>query len=164
MFFSASQPSFCQCPFILVPSGFNYISNYPAREAVVLVQSLSDTSLSVIARSEIPRLRFGTSSAIPPPCLCEADFSQPKQSLRLPSSRLPARRMTPAGEPSLGLLALKLPPAIAVRRAGQRRQAGKSLAMTVKFEIKLSENPKTRGKPLTRRGDVIYSICQLNGQ
>jgi len=49
-------------------------------EAIVLVQSFSDTSLSVIARSEIPRLRFETSSAIPPPCLCEADFSQPKQS------------------------------------------------------------------------------------
>jgi len=40
----------------------------------------------------------------------------------LPRSRLPARRMTPAGEPSLGLLALKL----------QRRQAGRSLAMTGK--------------------------------
>ena len=39
---------------------------------------------------------------------------------RLPRSRLPARRWTSAGEPSLGLLALKL----------QRRQAGRSLAMT----------------------------------
>ena len=144
MFFSASQPSFCQCPFILVPSGFNYISNYPAREAVVLVQSLSDNSLSVIARSEIPRLRFGTSSAIPPPCLCEADFSQPKQSLGLPRSRLPARRMTPAGEPSLGLLALKLPPAIAVRRAGQRRQAGRSLSMTREVTAPVKNAGKTR--------------------
>jgi hypothetical protein len=48
--------------------------------------------------------------------------------------------MTPAGEPSLGLLAQKL----------QRRQAGRSLAMTKK-------SGKTE-KPLTRSGDVIYSI------
>ena len=109
-------------------------------EAVVLVQSLSDNSLSVIARSEIPRLRFGTSSAIPPPCLCEADFSQPKQSQRLPRSRLPARRMTPAGEPSLGLLAQKL----------QRRQAGRSLAMTrgkgLAMTLKVNATVKNAGK------------------
>ena len=55
---------------------------------------------------------------------------QAPQSQGLPRSRLPARRMTPAGEPSLVLLAQKLPPAIAVRRAGQRRQAGRLLAMT----------------------------------
>jgi hypothetical protein len=30
----------------------------------------------------MPRLRFGTGSAILPLCLCEADFSQPKQSRR----------------------------------------------------------------------------------
>src|SRR4030043_747222 len=46
---------------------------------------------------------------------------QAPQSRRLRRSRLPARRMTPAGEPSPGLLALKL----------QRRQAGRSLAMTM---------------------------------
>jgi hypothetical protein len=43
--------------------------------------------------------------------------------MRLPRSRLPARRTTLAGEPSLGLLALKL----------QRRQAGRSLAMTKSY-------------------------------
>jgi len=32
----------------------------------------------------MPRLRFGTGSAILPLCLCEADFGQPKQSRRGP--------------------------------------------------------------------------------
>jgi hypothetical protein len=49
----------------------------------------------------------------------------------LPRSRLPARRRTSAGEPSLGLLALKL----------QRRQAGRSLAMT---GLAMRENEKTK--------------------
>ena len=48
--------------------------------------------------------------------------------MRLPRSRLPARRMTSAGEPSLGLLALKL----------QRRQAGRSLAMTKKERLRMT--------------------------
>ncbi len=95
---------------------------------------------------EIATHLSGARKDTPSSCRCEADEVSRSNlcgNRGLPRSRLPARRMTPAGEPSLG---------------------GQVLAMTVKFEIKLSENPKTRGKPLTRRGDVIYSICQLNGQ
>jgi len=85
-------------------------------------------------RGEVyPRLILGAPSVVARPASFLAYASeQAPQSQRLPRSRLPARRMTPAGEPSLGLLAQKLPPAIAVRRAGQRRQAGRSLAMTIK--------------------------------
>jgi len=58
--------------------------------------------------------------------------------MRLPRSRLPARRMTPAGEPSLGLLALKL----------QRRQAGRSRAMTRK--VGRSQCQKSEVRSMTK--------------
>jgi hypothetical protein len=59
--------------------------------------------------------------------------------------------MTPAGEPSLGLLALKL----------QRRQAGRDEPHPYGGEEMTKKSEKWGDKPLTRQGWIIYSIQRL---